>query len=215
MAIFHTLLRTMKIATALTGIVLVSVMAGAALLGYRGERSFTDASAALPDVGRVIAGARRLAGTPYDPFMGEHENIGAKAGFIVCSDVPNIAYGLAGFSLQKMLERDFSLHPQAYNSAYGNQPGNPYFHRRARNLYAYFQANGRLLPPGANPAAGDLVFYRGSSDGYISHVSLVTAVDGAGYRVMESAPETVLAQEVPGASPIARGRLLAGFGRMY
>ena len=133
-------------------------------LGYHGPRLFagvaaSDAASSLPALAEVVAHARSLAGVPYDPLMGTHGNIGADAGFIVCSDVPNIAYGLAGYSLQTVLERDFVRHPAAYRSDHGNVPGNPYFHRRARNLFAYFRVNGRVLAPDALPRAGDLAFW--------------------------------------------------------
>ena len=106
-------------------------------------------------------------------------------------------------------------HPDAYDSGNGNKPGNPYFHRRARNLYAYFAANNRLLSPTGIPVVGDLAFYRRRPNAYISHVALVTETGSNGYRVMESAPRIVLAQEVAGESPIKRGWLLVGFGRLY
>ncbi|MDD2720599.1 MAG: DUF1287 domain-containing protein [Gallionella sp.] len=184
-------------------------------IGYHGQRSFQYPLAVLPEVSNVVKAAKELSGTPYDPLMGAHGNIGATAGFIVCSDVPNLAYGLAGYSLQTMLERDFKVHPNAYNTANGNVPGNPYFHRRARNLFSYFQANGRALPPDAIPKVGDLAFYQHDPKSYVTHVALVTAVEGNRYWVMESAPETVLAKEVSGTSPISRGWLLVGYGRMY
>lgn len=184
-------------------------------IGYHGKRSFGSQLAALPAASEVVKRAKELSGTPYDPLMGAYGNIGATAGFIVCSDVPNLAYGLAGYSLQAMLEEDFKVNPSAYNTANGNVPGNPYFHRRARNLYSYFQANGRALPSDALPRVGDLAFYRHNPKSYVSHVALVTAVEGNHYRIMESAPETILAQEVSGKSPVDRGWLLAGFGRMY
>lgn len=183
--------------------------------GYHGARSFSSRVDALPEVESVVAHAHSLSGAPYDPLMGTHGNIGASAGFIVCSDVPNLAYGLAGYSLQSMLEGDFKTHPLAYDTANGNEPGNPYFHRRARNLYACFKANGRAVPPSATPKVGDLAFYHHDLTGGISHVALVTAVEGGTYRVMESAPETFFAQELPGTSIINRGWLLIGFGRMY
>lgn len=184
-------------------------------IGYHGERDFDTQGSVLPPIQSVVANARSLTGTPYDPLMGQHENIGATWGFIVCSDVPNIAYGLSGFSLKRMLEEDFQRHSDGYDTAQGNKPGNPYFHRRARNLYAYFKANGRLYGPSATPQVGDLAFYRRSTAGPISHVALVIAVHDTGYSLMESAPKTVLAQEVADSSPKARGWILAGFGRMY
>lgn len=203
-----------RIVLALT---LIGVVFAVALyaIGYHGERSFVSGVDQLPDKERVVTHARRLKGTPYDPLMGGLGNVGASAGFIVCSDVPNLAYGLAGYSLQSMLEADFKMHPSAYPTANGNEPGNPYFHRRARNLHAYFKANGRALPPEARPKVGDLAFYDHDRTGDISHVALVTAVEGDNYLVMESAPETFFAQELPGTSVIDRGWLLIGFGRMY
>lgn len=193
----------------------VLFLAAVYALGYHGARSFGSRLSSLPDPAEVVQLARSLSGTPYDPLMGTYGNIGAKAGFIVCSDVPNLAYGEAGYSLQAMLEADFKAHPNAYNTANGNEPGNPYFHRRARNLFAYFNANKRILPPDSKPHVGDLAFYHQNPGTYASHVALVTAVDGDSYRVMESAPETIVAQEVEGSSPRNRGWKLMGFGRMY
>jgi hypothetical protein len=86
--------------------------------GYHGPREFPVSKTGLPSPETVIANARGLAGAPYDPFGGKYGNIGAKAGFIVCSDVPNIAYGLSGFALQRMLEEDYKGHP----SSYGKNP---------------------------------------------------------------------------------------------
>lgn len=183
-------------------------------LGYHGNRIFTD-GISLPDVQSVIKSARDLTGVPYDPLMGMHNNIGAKAGFIVCSDVPNIAYGTQGYSWKKILENDFQFHPGAYDSEEGNNPDNPYFHRRARNLFAYFKANNRLMDENYQPAPGDLVFYRKTEKGYIAHVTLVTELVGESFLVMESAPKTVFAQEVEADSPLNRGWIFAGFGKVY
>lgn len=184
------------------------------LLGYFGERVFSR-SGELPDVAKVIKNARSLIGAPYDPFMGKYNNIGAKLGFMVCTDVPNIAFGLSGYSLKKQLAEHFKINPNAYHTANGNNPSNPYFHRRARNLYAYFNSVGRLAPTGYQPSVGDPVFYRRSSKGWINHVALVTSVSDESYQVVESAPKTVFVQEVDGRSPLKRGWILAGFGRLY
>lgn len=205
-------MKRIAIATLMTCLILLG---GVFAVGYHGVRSFGSQFNQLPDPKELVRNALSLSGTPYDPLMGMYGNAGAAAGFIVCSDVPNLAYGLSGYSLQAMLEADFKVHPAAYNTANGNKPGNPYFHRRARNLYAYFQANGRVLPPNSLPGVGDLVFYRHVPASYVSHVALVTAVEGNTYRVMESAPKTFFAQEVSATSPMSRGWLLVGFGRMY
>lgn len=190
------------------------VIFSAYFLGYYGERSFSGGQE-LPEVSQTIESARKLIGTPYDPFMGQHNNLGAKLGFIVCSDVPNIAYGIAGYSLQGALKRDFERNPSAYNSSDGNNPINPYFHRRARNLYVYFKSTGNLKGKTYVPNVGDLVFYRKNLNGYIAHVALVAETSDGGYTLVESAPKTLVAQEVDSESPINRGWILAGFGVMY
>lgn len=198
-------------------ITLISALAVIGLiysLGYHGNRSFAGGGN-LPPVNNVIEKAKDLKGTPYDPLMGMYDNIGASAGFIVCSDIPNIAYGLAGYSWQQVLKKDFSEHPDAYNTADNNNPRNPYFHRRARNLHAYFNANNRLMPSSYKPVEGDLIFYRKTPNGYVAHVALVTAVSETGYKLMESAPKTIIAQEVDHVSPINRGWIFAGFGSVY
>lgn len=197
---------------AVTGLLLA--IAAIYLFSYQGPRSFSTAGR-LPNPQTVVHHARSLKGVPYDMLQGKFSNVGARLGMIVCSDVPNIAYGLAGYSLQTMLEHDIQIHPAAYDKEDGNAISSQFFHRRARNLYAFFKANNRLYPPDAPPKIGDLAFYRSTPTGYISHVTLVTQTTGNGYSVMESAPETVFARELSGAAPIKRGLLLAGFGRMY
>jgi uncharacterized protein YijF (DUF1287 family) len=193
-------------------IVVVTVAIG--VLGYHGQRDFHTGNE-LPTEEMLIRNARTLIGTPYDPFMGMHGNIGAKLGFVVCSDVPNIAYGLSGYSLRQALKRDYSINPSAYDSNNGNNPRNPYFHRRARNLYAYFRSTGRLMPASHKPSIGDLAFYRKSLKSNVAHVALVSTVTSDGYKIIESAPKTVVVQEVSNTSPIERGWILSGFGNVY
>jgi len=199
-------------------IVVLSILALGAFsiyaLGYWGERQF-DAGTILPAPSEVVAAARKISGAPYDPLMGMYGNIGSRFGFVVCSDVPNIAYGLAGFSWKKALAEDFFRNPFAYESAGGNNPNNPYFHRRARNLYAWFHSKGKLKSVLYKPAIGDLVFYKKRGQRSISHVALVISSGSDGYTLMESAPKTIIAQEVDDKSPIERGWVLAGFGKVY
>ena len=182
-------------------------------LGYHGPRDFPNRMD-VPTQENLIKNAYRLRGAPYDPWMGAHDDMGSKLGFVVCSDVPNIAYGLSGFSIREALRRDFQLHPEAYDASDGNTPRNPFFHRRARNLYAYFKANNLLLPATAKPSVGDLVFYRRTPKGIIAHVALVTKVTSNGYAVMESAPRTLFAREATHTSPVRRGWILAGIGHL-
>jgi uncharacterized protein YijF (DUF1287 family) len=198
--------------------ILISIFSAIAVLaltlGYHGQRIFNKGER-LPAAQTVVKNARSLIGVPYDPLMGTHNNIGATAGFIVCSDVPNIAFGLEGYSWKKVLEKDFLVHSSAYDTSNGNNPNNPYFPRRARNLYAYFKANNKLRTGSHQPSPGDLVFYRKTENGYIAHVALVTEVGKNGYKIMESAPKTIFAQEVDGQSPIERGWIFTGFGKVY
>ncbi len=206
----------MKRTTIIAVAVLLVGLFGLYRAGYHGPRNFSAENGALPDSKQVAENARRLVGTPYDPLMGRYGNIGAKFGFIVCSDVPNIAYGLSGFSLKRMLEEDYRKTPSAYGeSSSGNKPGNPFFHRRARNLYAYFKNNNRLFSSTSGPSVGDLAFYKLKSHEYVAHVALVTEVSAANYMLVESTPDTLFAREVPGPSIIKRGEILVGLGRMY
>lgn len=185
------------------------------LVSYKGPKRFAASAEQLPPLDKVIENARSLSGTLYDPLMGQYDNLGGRMGFIVCSDVPNIAFGLAGFSLERLLIQDFKKHSAFYNGKDGNSPGNPYFHRRARNLYAYFKANRTLHKPSVTPKVGDFAFYKKAKDAYISHVTLVSEVKGKQYQVMESAPKTLVAMENSGESPVSRGWVLMGFGRLY
>jgi len=195
------------------------ILLGYFYLGYHGPRDFVSRTQQA-DIKAVVNNARQLKGVPYDPFMGGYGNVGAKWGAIVCSDVINIAYGLAGFSWRQALAQDLRQHPSFYDTRQGNTPANPYFHRRARNLYAYFVANRRLQGKTYAPKPGDLVFYRKSPNGAIAHVSLVTEAGATQasvqeIRLMESAPRTVLAQEVSFESPLRRGWIFAGYGSMH
>jgi uncharacterized protein YijF (DUF1287 family) len=182
-------------------------------VSYHGSRKFKAhfKQKLSPEI--VVANARELVGTLYDPLMGKYGNIGGKLGFLVCSDVPNIAYGRAGFSFEAALRSDFKKHPEAYDSSHGNDPHNPYFHRRARNLYAYFKSTGGFIPPNGTPQVSDLVFYKRSKNGLVSHVAVVSEVMESAFRVVESSRQTVLAHEVSGESVESRGWSLVGFGR--
>ena len=62
-------------------------------------------------VSDVISNARKLKGVFYDQLQGGLNNIGGKSGFLVCCDVPNIAYAKAGISLEKLLNDDYKSHP--------------------------------------------------------------------------------------------------------
>lgn len=184
------------------------------LLGYRGPRDFTELPDRLPSPETVARNARRLIGTPYDLLNGRSQNLGGRMGCIVCADVPNLAYGLSGLSLRRLLEQDFRRHPEAYDTSGGNRPGNQFFHRRARNLYAYFRANNQLIGSPDSAHVGDLVFYSHRGGGPILHVTLVTRVDSTGYWVVESSPLPFFAWEHKRESIFGYRMVVRGLGRL-
>jgi uncharacterized protein YijF (DUF1287 family) len=192
---------------------LLSTVAVYAMFSYHGPIIVGDSTEAEVDMEKVVKAARRLRGTFYDPFQGKHGNIGRRIGFIVCSDVPVIAYGNAGYSLQKMLREDFRIHPEHYDARNSNVPSNPFFHRRARNIFAYCRGNDRLLPPSAAPRLGDVAFYKRHRQGFVSHIALVSSVDDDGsYLLVEAAP--LITREVAPKSIKDRGWIHLGFGRI-
>lgn len=199
----------------------LAAMLGACVVFVVGSRTHTyhgqtaDAAAWNPntDRTRVVEEARKLIGIWYDPAQGYLNDIGGKLGMIVCMDVPVLAYRNAGTSIRKLLESDYSAHPGHYGKRDG-RPGDPYFHRRARNLYSYCRFNGCLDQAGP-PQAGDVVFMSRSQKGWITHIAIVTEVSQDGrYRVVEaSRDEWYVTREEPGEKMFQRGWLFRGFGR--
>ncbi|WP_027724838.1 thrombospondin type 3 repeat-containing protein [Tuberibacillus calidus] len=130
----------------------------------------------VPNAQDIVQAANRLVGVLYDPLKGGYGNIGGKMGFIVCIDVPRIAYAKAGIRLADLLTADFKRHPKHYNTENGgNTPETPYFFRRVRNVYDYAQGNGFLVKDSLQPRVGDIVFYGRY------HATLVTKVYQNGY----------------------------------
>jgi len=162
----------------------------------------------------VVEEGRKLEGIWYDPLQGYLDNIGGRLGLIVCMDVPVIAYRNAGLSIQTLLEADYKAHPERYGVRDG-RPGDPFFHRRARNLYAYCRGNGCLERDGA-PRPGDVVFLSRSAGGSISHIALVSEVRPDGrYRVVEASRDYLYTtREVDGEDLARRGWVFRGFGHV-
>jgi len=159
---------------------------------------------------RIVAEARQLRGIWYDPLQGYFGNLGGRLGLIVCMDVPVIAYRNAGASLRRLLEADYRAHPRHYAPGDG-KPGDPYFHRRARNLYAYCKANG-CLSAGEPPAPGDVAFFSRSRDGVIAHIALVSETAPA-VRVVEASRDYgYVTREVPLDDVVRRGWFFRGYG---
>jgi hypothetical protein len=180
---------------------------------YRGPMTEPDAWNPRADRGRIVEEARKLKGLWYDPAQGYFHDIGGKMGLIVCMDVPRLAYRNAGTSLKKLLEADYRAHPEHYGKRDG-RPGDPYFDRRARNLYSYCKYNGCLDMMGP-PEPGDVVFMSRGRTGWVTHIALVSAVDAAGrYKVVEaSRDEWYVTREEDGEKMLGRGWVFRGFGR--
>ncbi|NLO90500.1 MAG: DUF1287 domain-containing protein [Elusimicrobia bacterium] len=139
----------------------------------------------------LVAAARGLKGVLYDQLKGGHNNIGGRLGFLVCIDVPRIAYAAAGVDLDSMLREDYKIHARFYPvEKPGNVPETPFFVRRVRNLYAYCRANGKLLHNPPELRAGDLIFPN------TSHIVLVSEVRADGtISIIENAPWTNMTVE--------------------
>jgi len=139
----------------------------------------------------MVNAANSLVGTLYDPLKGGYGNIGGKMGFIVCIDVPRIAYEKAGIYFQYLLTEDFQNHPEHYDIQNGmNTPDTPYFFRRVRNVYDYADGNGYLIHKSKTPAVGDIVFYGRY------HAAMVTKVYNNGtYDEVEADPKLIFVQK--------------------
>lgn len=203
----------------LAGLVSASIAAPAILvfLGrgrvYRGPTIEPNVWNPKTDRARVVGEARKLIGLWYDPAQGYLNDIGGKMGLIVCMDVPRLAYRNAGTSIRKLLTDDYKAHPEHYGKRDG-RPGDPYFDRRARNLYSYCKHNGCLDLVGP-PQPGDVVFMSHSQTGWITHIALVSEVGADGkYRVVEaSRDEWYITREEDGGKMLGRGWIFRGFGR--
>ena len=198
-------------------IILMGATAGAFVVvahdhAYRGPNVEPAAWNANADRAKVVDEARKLVGLMYDPVQGYLGNIGGKMGLIVCMDVPRLAYRNAGASIGRLLAEDYRAHPDHYGKHDG-RPGDPYFDRRARNLYSYCKFNGCLDTKGP-PQPGDVVFMSHSQNGWITHIALVSSVSPDGhYRVVEaSRDEWYLTREEDGEKMFKRGWIFRGFG---
>ncbi len=180
-------------------------------VSYHGPQSASEAPGGGISIAKVVAEGRKLKGVLYDPLHGQIYNIGGRLGFVVCIDVPRLAYQNAGMPFRKMLEDDFRKHLEFYDARDGNSPGNPSFHRRARNLYSYCAANGLLVPLSESPRPGDVVFY-----GYPAvHITLVSEVgEDGGYKVIEAEPANVYVVETTAEDVIKRGWIPVAYGRL-
>ena len=162
---------------------------------------------------KIVAEARKLIGLWYDPAQGYLNNAGGKLGMIVCMDVPRLAYRNAGASIKRLLEADFRSHPEHYGEKVG-RPGDPYFDRRARNLFSFCKHNG-FLDLNGPPEPGDVVFMSRSPTRWVTHIALVSDVDPSGrYRVVEaSRDEWYLTREEAAEKMLARGWIFRGYGK--
>jgi hypothetical protein len=181
---------------------------------YRGPISEPAVWNPKTDRARVVEEGRKLIGLWYDPVQGYLNDIGGKIGLVVCMDVPRLAYRNAGTSIRKLLEADYKTHPEHYGKRDG-RPGDPYFDRRARNLYSYCKYNGCLVMSGP-PEPGDVVFMSHNQTGWITHIALVSsvAVDGRYKAIEASRDEWYITREEDSEKMLGRGWIFRGFGRL-
>ncbi len=211
------MLKRFFIVVGVLGAVFLGVAAGLAVISrshvYRGPNSEPAAWNPNASRSRIVEEARKLVGIWYDPVQGYFNDIGGKWGFIVCMDVPRIAYRNSGASIRRLLEADYKLHPDHYGKRDG-QPGDPYFDRRARNLYSFCKFNGCLSLKGP-PEPGDVVFMSHSETGWITHIALVSSVGPDGkYQVIEaSRDDWYVTREEDGEILFKRGWVFRGFGQ--
>lgn len=179
---------------------------------YRGPRDEPAAWTARVERAKIVEEARGLRGILYDPLQGLFGDWGGRLGLIVCMDVPVIAYRNAGASLRRLLEEAHAAHPEYFDSRDG-RPGDPFFHRRARNLYAYCRGAGRLRLAGS-PKPGDVIFFSRGKNGWISHIALVSSVDHNGRcQVVEASRDYLyVTREVPLEDVMRRGWVNRGYG---
>ena len=209
-------MRRAALAAAILSAALVGLGVYASRTGrlYRGDVREPGAWNGDVDRSRVVSEARKLIGVWYDPLQGYVGNLGGRAGLIVCTDVPVIAYRNAGASIKRLLESDYKAHPDRYGKRSG-APGDPFFHRRARNLYTWCKGNGRLDELGP-PRPGDVVFLSRAPLGTVSHIAVVSQVRADGsYSVVEASCDYFYAtREVEDFDLSRRGWFFRGFGRV-
>jgi len=140
----------------------------------------------------IVYNARDMKGVMYEYLQGDYNNIGKKLGFLVCIDIPNIAYKKAGIDFENLLRKDYKVNKNFYSYENGiNTPVTSFFFRRTRNLYSYCKANNKLIRKYKFPKAGDLIFNKAKT-----HISMVTEVhDDGTYNEIENAPWTVFTVE--------------------
>ena len=107
----------------------------------------------------IIANARSLKGVFYEYLQGKYDNIGRDLGFLVCFDIPKIAYEKAGIDFETLLREDYKIHKDYYGFENGNNtPSTSFFFRRTRNLYSYCKANNKLILNCKTPKPCDILW---------------------------------------------------------
>jgi hypothetical protein len=180
-------------------------------VSYHGNMNTDIDNKSNVTVESVIESAQGLNGILRDPFNGKYYNIGGRLGFIVCTDVPRLAYLNAGYSIDKEMAEDYKTHPEHYRK--GEIPG-PYFARRVRNIYDFLKAKNQVLSLDETPRPGDVVFYGGKARKPCHIAMIVRVIDKHKYYLIESIPQSRLSKELSNAEiekrsvPIAFGRIL-------
>jgi len=89
----------------------------------------------IDNIEDIVLNARKMKGTLYDYSQGKYNNLAGRLGFLVCIDIPKIAYAEAGIYFEKILREDFNKYRALYDTEDGtNTPSTLYFYRRTRNI---------------------------------------------------------------------------------
>lgn len=183
--------------------ILGGCIAGLYALGYHDREPGPARERSGLDRVAVAANARRLNGTLYDPFKGGCSDIGSVMGWIVCADVPRLAYAKAGYDLDVAVKK---------STPTGNVERSA---RRTRDVHAFLSENGWMVLEGAPLLPGDIAFFAKESGGTPMHCALVTeAGQAADARFAESTGRTVFSGEVRLAEILERGWKSVGVGRI-
>jgi len=132
-------------------------------------------------------------------------------------DVVLIAYEKAGIYLDRLMRADYAERPDTYDTADDNNPRNPFFTRRVRNLFTYLKNTGKIVRARGTPAVGDLIFYdRQGAKRSPCHVVLVSRItDDGRVLVIDASMRGGVKQVTEGAvrqrgyEPVYYGELLS------
>lgn len=189
--------RNWRLATALTGALVLAATVGAAALGSAAQTQTAEASARQEFLKKLVAAAeeRTHHTVRYDPsymripYPGG--DIPANTG--VCTDEVIRSYRAVGVDLQKEvhedMEKNFSAYPRQRRWLNWH-PDTNIDHRRVPNLMVFFSRKGETLPISARPedySPGDIVAW--DLGGGVLHIGIVvkeTSAEGGRHLIVHN-----------------------------